>query len=124
MYSDLFPILLTSDVARALGFYCDQLGASVSFEYPGPDGTPVYVGLNLGSSRLGIGLNTEFAGGPLPRAVCLWIYAESCDAAVTQLRDAGTPIIADPADQPWGERIARVLDPDGNEVVIGQRTLS
>ena len=30
-------------------------------------------------------------------------------------------LVKEPADQPWGERIARVLDPDGNVVVLGQR---
>jgi uncharacterized glyoxalase superfamily protein PhnB len=30
----------------------------------------------------------------------------------------------EPADQPWGERVARVLDPDGNEVIIGQRAVA
>jgi lactoylglutathione lyase len=29
-------------------------------------------------------------------------------------------IAEEPADQPWGERVARVLDPDGNLVLIGQ----
>jgi lactoylglutathione lyase len=33
-----------------------------------------------------------------------------------------TTIVEDPADRPWGERVARVLDPDGNEVLIGQRS--
>lgn len=23
--------------------------------------------------------------------------------------------------QPWGERVVRVLDPDGNEVIVGQK---
>ena len=123
MYSDLFPILLTSDVARALAFYRDQLGAVVSFEYPGPDGAPVYVGLELGSAHLGIGHQGELTDCPLPRPISLWVYAEDCDEAVSKLRAAGTPIIADPADQPWGERTARVLDPDGNEVIIGQRAV-
>jgi lactoylglutathione lyase len=30
-------------------------------------------------------------------------------------------VVEEPADQPWGERVARVLDPDGNVVLIGQR---
>jgi lactoylglutathione lyase len=30
-------------------------------------------------------------------------------------------VTEEPADQPWGERIARVLDPDGNEVIVGQK---
>lgn len=121
MSSDLFPILLTSDIARALDFYRDLLGAAVSFEYPGPDGAPAYVGLDLGSSHLGIGTSTESTGGPLPRPISLWVYVQSCDATVDKLRAAGATIIAEPADQPWGERIGRVVDPDGNEVIIGQR---
>jgi lactoylglutathione lyase len=31
-------------------------------------------------------------------------------------------IVEDPVDQPWGERVARVLDPDGSVVHIGQRS--
>jgi predicted enzyme related to lactoylglutathione lyase len=33
----------------------------------------------------------------------------------------GTTITEEPADQPWVERVARVRDPDGNEVIVGQR---
>jgi uncharacterized glyoxalase superfamily protein PhnB len=49
------------------------------------------------------------------------VYADDCDAAVDRLRAAGVVITKEPADQPWGERTARVEDPDGNEVVIGAR---
>jgi predicted enzyme related to lactoylglutathione lyase len=48
-------------------------------------------------------------------------YADSCDEAVERLRAAGATVTEEPADQPWGERVARVLDPDGNEVIVGQR---
>jgi len=51
----------------------------------------------------------------------LWVYAENCDDAVARLRAAGTVITEEPADQPWGERMARGEDPGGNEVVIGTR---
>ncbi len=51
----------------------------------------------------------------------LWVYAEDCDAAVERLRAAGIEIVQEPVDQPWGERVARVRDPDGNEVIIGAR---
>lgn len=54
----------------------------------------------------------------------LWPYKDDCDAAVARLREAGVAISEEPADQPWGERVARVLDPDGNEVIIGQHAAS
>jgi lactoylglutathione lyase len=59
-----------------------------------------------------------------PRGCSLWVYTDDCDGLVARLRAAGTPIVAEPADQPWGERIARVLDPDGTTVIIGQRSPS
>ncbi|SEG89700.1 Glyoxalase-like domain-containing protein [Thermomonospora echinospora] len=45
-------------------------------------------------------------------------YARDCDAAVERLRSQGVRVLEEPADQPWGERMARVLDPDGNRLVI------
>jgi hypothetical protein len=29
-----------------------------------------------------------------------------------------------PVDQPWGERVARAEDPDGDQLIFGQRALS
>ena len=121
MFSELFPIVATTDMARALSFYRDQLGGIVNFEYAGPDGKPVYVGLDIGSTHLGIGLTPGVTGGALPRPLCLWVYAENCNVAVERLRAAGTRVTEEPVDQPWGERVARVVDPDGNEIIIGQR---
>jgi lactoylglutathione lyase len=59
--------------------------------------------------------------GPRDR-FSLWVYADDCDAAVARMRGASVTIVADPADQPWGERMARVLDPDGNLVHVASRT--
>ena len=120
MITSLFPILVTRDLGSALGFYRDLLGATVTYEFPAPDGEPGYVGLELGSSQLGIGRDPDLTDGPSAR-FSLWAYVEDCDAAVERLRAAGVTVVEEPADQPWGERVARVLDPDGNHVLIGQR---
>ena len=120
-FSTIFPIIVTSDLGRALAFYRDLLGAVVTYEFPAPDGEPGYVGLELGAAHLGIGRDPEVRAGQNPR-VSLWAYTEDCDAAVERLRRAGVRIVAEPADQPWGERVAQVLDPDGNVVLIGQGT--
>ena len=103
----------------ALGFYRELLGGRVTYEFPGPDGAPAYVGLNIGSSHLGIGLSQSVDAEQ--RRIGLWVYADDCDAAVETLRSAGVTITEEPVQQPWGERVARVLDPDGNEVIIGSR---
>jgi lactoylglutathione lyase len=119
--TQLFPILATPDIDRSLRFYGDLLGGVVSYTFPGADAEPVYVGVKIGESYIGIGLERAVNAGALPRAISLWVYTDDCDALVERLRAAGITISEEPADQPWGERIARVLDPDGNEVIIGQR---
>jgi lactoylglutathione lyase len=120
MFNDAYPIIATPDMARALGFYRDLLEGEIVYQFP-PDGDPVYVGLNIGDGHLGIGLAADAAGGAGDRRFALWVYADSCDEAVDRLRAAGATVTEEPADEPWGERVARVLDPDGNEVLVGQK---
>lgn len=100
MFTEAFPILSTPDLGRALRFYRDLLGGAVSYEFPGPDGEPGYVGLEIGSSHLGIGRDPEAKAGSGQRAISLWVYADDCDAAVDRLRQAGVTIVEEPADQP------------------------
>jgi lactoylglutathione lyase len=121
MITELFPILSTPDIERAVAFYRDLLDGTVGYQFPGPNGKPAYVGLDIGASHLGIGLATDRVADGQPRAMSLWVYADDCDAAVERLRAGGVRVTEEPTDQPWGERVARVLDPDGNEVIIGQR---
>jgi lactoylglutathione lyase len=120
MFDQAFPILSTPDLQRALGFYRDLLDATVTYRFP-PTGDPVFVSLDIGSSHLGIGHNPTTAAGGDGQRVALWVYATSCDEAVQRLRAGGVTVLAEPADQPWGERVATVQDPDGNTVLIGQR---
>ncbi len=108
---------------RALGFYRDLLDAEVEYQFP-PEGDPGYVGLEIGGAHLGIGLDPEAPTGAVGQRFALWVYADSCDAAVERMRAGGVTVTEEPADQPWGERTARVLDPDGNEVIIGRASLS
>jgi len=122
LFTEAFPILVTPDLSRALGFYRDVCGATLSYQFP-PDGDPDYVGLELGSSHIGIALDPAVAaGGPVAArpgsAAELCVYTADCDATVERLRAAGAPVIDEPADQPWGERMARVADPDGNQLLI------
>jgi lactoylglutathione lyase len=55
----------------------------------------------------------------LPAGFELWIYADDTDAAVERVTASGATVIEPPADQPWGERVALVADPEGNRIRIG-----
>jgi len=119
MTRSMFPILTTTDVDRALAFYRDLLGGVVGYQFP-PDGDADFVSLDLGTSHLGIGRDPAAADATGPQRFSLWIYVDSCDETVEALRSGGATITGEPVDEPWGERVARALDPDGNLIVIGQ----
>ncbi|MEU5561766.1 VOC family protein [Micromonospora musae] len=116
---ELFPILTTGDLAAALRFYGELLGGTVSYRFP-EEGEPAYVTLRLGAAQLGLGRQDE-PGRLENDRVTLWVYVADCAAAVRRLRAAGVRVVADPAAQPWGERMAVVLDPDGNRVMVADR---
>lgn len=120
MFDEAFPIITTPDLAKALAFYRDQLGGTVSYQFP-EQGDPVYVGLEIGLSHLGIGQNPAVQRGTEGQRLSLWVYVQDCDKAVDHLRAAGVEVVQDPADQPWGERMAIVHDPDGNTITLGQK---
>jgi lactoylglutathione lyase len=59
-------------------------------------------------------------GEPVESAsTSIWLYTDDVDTAVADLRAAAVRLVAEPVDQPWGERVASVADPDGYVVHIG-----
>jgi len=114
-FRDAFPILMVADMQRALGFYRDLLGFELSYAFPSGE-DPQFVSLAVDDGKLGLGVGD----GPIESAsTAIWLYTDDVDAAITGLRDAGVPVVAEPADQPWGERVASVADPDGYVIHIG-----
>ena len=57
-----------------------------------------------------------------PGRASLWLYCDDVDAEIARLRKADVSVVSEPEDMEWGERMATVVDPDGNEIYIGQRS--
>jgi uncharacterized glyoxalase superfamily protein PhnB len=115
----MFPILSSPDLLRLQRFYVDGFDAEQTYRYPAT-GAPSYVTLEVAGQSLGIGSDAGAPPAGSFQRTALWFYAESCDQAVDRLRAAGADIVDEPSDTDWGERVARVLDPDGNVLHIGQ----
>ena len=118
-----FPILYVDDVPTSVRFYRDVLGFEETYRFPASD-EPGYVALRLDDGRIGLS-SASFPGihGKPQRPVTgrpfeLCLEVADVDAFVGTLRDAGVTVLAAPADQVWGERVAYVEDPDGNPVHI------
>ena len=122
----MFPMLSAVDVGASLAFYRDLLGGLVVFRFPEDD--PVFVTLALGESEIGIGgvSDAPLHGRPQRPAgghrIELCVYVDDVDDLVGAARAAGAPVLLEPTDQPWGERIAYIADPDGNLVMLTSET--
>ena len=119
-----FPVLYAKDVDAVAAFYA-RLGFQRHVRMPSPDGSTGYVGLARNGAELAVTTEDSpraLAGiepGPGPRHE-LFVYVEDVDRAVSDLRAAGAAVVREPADMPWGERVAWVRDPEGNLVAVAR----
>jgi lactoylglutathione lyase len=108
-----FPIITVRDLVGVRAFY-EALGFTQTYQFPS-EGEPGYITMERGASSIGIGADD----GNAPDVFGYWVYVDDVDVAFEQLRAAGAPVVVEPFDQPWGERVAQVRDPAGNLVYLG-----
>ena len=124
MASKLFPMLSCGDLERSLAFYGDLLGGVETYRFP-EQGEPAFIALTVGeSSEIGLGgvAAEPLHGRPQRPAsghrVELCVYVDDVDGVFARARAEGYEGVSDPADMPWGERVAWIADPDGNLVML------
>lgn len=116
-----FPVIFAEQVLVTARFY-ESLGFERHFQLPA-EGEPGYVGLRRGSYELAV-VSADWPQQNYGLAVAegvrfeMFVYVEAVDGLVEQLRAGDTPILREPQDIPWGERVAYVADPDGNPIAL------
>jgi predicted enzyme related to lactoylglutathione lyase len=107
----------TSDQQRALRFYTEKLGFTVSTDQPFND-RQRWIELRIGSAQTRIVLFTP--EGHEDRIGTFFNGSFACDdvqASYRQLKARGVEFVSEPQQQPWGE-FAIFKDPDGNQFVL------
>ena len=117
-----FPVVYAvTDVRRTADFW-QRLGFERFVELPS-DIEPGYIGLRRGASEIAI-VSWDWAAqryglkSPAGPRFEMYVYVDDLDTLVTDLRNDGIPVLANVADMPWGERVATIVDPDGNPVTL------
>jgi PhnB protein len=118
-YRTITPYLTVADAPQLINFVKQTFGAEESFRTTGAAGG-IHCELRVGNTMLmvggGAGQGSSWSGTPSPSS--LHIYVPDCDAAYQRALRANATSVSEPADQPWGERMARVKDPSGNNWFI------
>lgn len=126
MVSRAFPVVYALDVERAAQFW-ELLGFRRHFQLPA-EREPGYVGLRSDASEAEVAVTSvEWAIDRYGLSMGdgarfeMYVYVADLDGMVRRLADADVPILRDPEDMPWGERIATVADPEGNPIALCQQ---
>ena len=106
------PAVPVLDVERALSFYRDALGFTVTFT----NGNPVsFAVISQGGAQLHLGVQPQKAGSSHAH-----IMVDDLDAVYERLVQAGATVRQPPKVQEWGLRDIVVADPDGNTFEIAE----
>jgi lactoylglutathione lyase len=118
-----FPVVFAAYVSATAAFY-ERLGFERHFQLPA-EGEPGYVGLRRGAYEIGV-VASNWPNEQYGRSVAdgvrfeLFVYVDAVDQLVEEIRADGATVLREPADMPWGERVAYVTDPEGNPVALAQ----
>jgi PhnB protein len=121
----LYPFLAVRDVAAAVDFYREAFGAvEIAERHHAPDGN-VVAQLEIGGHTVGVATERPDLETPSPETVGattvrLSLHADDPDAAAARAIAAGAREMFPVADQPYGMRQGRVVDPFGHHWLLGR----
>ncbi len=114
------PLIVVDDMARSRHFYEQLLDQKVKFDF----------GPNVQFDNFSIHLKSHFQAllgevrqYPVTRKANwgeLYFEADEIDLIHQCLNEAGVEFIHPICEQPWGQRVMRLYDPDGHIVEIGE----
>jgi PhnB protein len=120
--SSLYPFLAVRDTDVAIAFYAEAFGATVRERFEAPDG-PVVAVLDIDGMPFGVATEAPQLGTPSPETagattVRVSLHVDDPDAAAARAVAAGATEMFPVADQPYGLRQGRVVDPFGHHWLI------
>lgn len=105
------PYLIVQEAAQLIDFAKQAFGATEMLRGTGSAGG-IHAEVRIGNSMVMIGGGGAWNGEPSPAT--LYLYLDEVDSVYTRALQAGATSISEPADQPYGDRVAGVKDLFGN----------
>src|SRR5262245_9699456 len=118
------PMLAYADAPAAIEFLTKAFGFEERFRMDMPDGSVGHAELGLGDQI--VMLASEWTAGGVVSPLRLpalhaqiFVRVDDVDAHFARARAEGATIAAEPADQEYGERTYRAIDPEGQRWIFG-----
>ena len=117
-YNTLQPYLIFVNCREAMAFFATAFNATEKLVMTDDKGRIAHAELKIGDSVMMMAdehpeiqafAPAHYGGSP----VSLMIYVDDCDTIYNTALNAGATSLREPTDQPYGDRMAGVLDPFG-----------
>jgi lactoylglutathione lyase len=111
----LSPSLTVRDLQASLAWYRDVMGFEIDREIV-RDGVLRAVAVRAGDVRLLLNQDDGAKGPNRVKGTGMSMSLatrQSVDAVASHIKAHGGRLVSEPADMPWGQRVFRVVDPDG-----------
>jgi PhnB protein len=117
-YHTVQPYLMFVNTHEAIAFYTKVFGAKEKLCMKSPEGRVHHAEILIGDSVLMMAdehpeidafAAPHYGGSP----VSVMVYVDDSDATYAKALEAGATSLREPADQPYGDRMAGILDPFG-----------
>jgi PhnB protein len=119
-YHTATPYMTVRDAAGAIEFYKRAFGAANPVRMDGPDGKVMHAELIIGDSHIMMGEENPQMGMPAPPTVGgsasgIMLYVPNVDQVFARAVAAGAKVEMPVADQFWGDRYGKLVDPYGHK---------
>jgi uncharacterized glyoxalase superfamily protein PhnB len=124
MTQRIFPMLAYEDAPAAIDFLCRAFGFRERSRMQSDDGIVGHAEVELDGQVVMLATVWRDGGLAPPNELAglhsqLHCIVADVDEHWQQARDAGAVVISEPADQFYGERTYRALDPEGHRWIFG-----
>jgi PhnB protein len=113
------PYLIVRNCSRALEFYQQAFGATISQRFEGPEGKIMHAEIRIACAAVMLADEFPEKGAVSPQtlggtASVILLYVPDVDAAFTRALAAGAQALLEVEDQFYGDRAGTLVDPFGH----------
>jgi PhnB protein len=122
----IIPMLTCSDTAAEIDFCKQAFNAQVLSERTWTDGKIIHATLAVAGSLFMVHGEIAHLASRTPQpdgssSVVIYLYLADPDRTIEAAVQAGATVLLPAADQPWGDRVGRIMDPAGHVWNIARR---